>query len=110
MVKIEHWEAKYVYTHMRVAYLLFWTSHHHQMAQMAIRAVVAPGLVEVHPCLCASSVSLDFLRCHLGKEGSRPFDFREPLPGFFRSQPSPCNVRETQHPTSSLLGLRREVS
>jgi hypothetical protein len=95
---------------MRVAYLLFRTSHRHQLAQVAIRAVVAPVLVEVHPCHCASSVSLDFLRCHFGKEGRRPFDFREQLPGVFRSQPLPCYARKTQHPASSLLGLRREVS
>jgi hypothetical protein len=110
LAKIERWEAKYVYTHMRVAYLLFRTSHRHQLAQVAIRAAVGPVLVEVHPCLCASSMSLDFLWCHFGKEGSRPFDFREPLPGVFRSQPSPCYARETQHPASSLLVLRREVS
>jgi hypothetical protein len=53
------------------------------MAQVAIWAAVASVLVKVHPCLCASTVSLDFLRCHFGKEGSCPFDFREQLPGVF---------------------------
>ena len=110
LANVERWEAKYVYTHMRVAYLLFQTSHHHQLAQVVIRAAVAPVLVEVHHCLCAASVSLDFLRCHFGKEGSLPFEFRKPLPGVFRSQPSPCYAPETQHPASSLLGLLREGS
>jgi hypothetical protein len=110
LAKIERWEAKYVYTHMRVAYLLCRTYHRHQLAQVAIRAAVVPILVEVHPCLCASSVSLDFLRCNFGNFGNHPFDVREPLPGVFRLQPSPCYARETQHPASSLLRLRREVS
>jgi hypothetical protein len=94
---------------MLVAYLLFWSSHHHQMAQVAIRAKVVAVMVEVHPCLSASNVSLDCVRCHYGKEGSPPFDFREPLPVVFQSQPSSCYARETQHPVSSLVGLRREV-
>jgi hypothetical protein len=53
---------------------------------------------------------MDFLRCHFANEGSCPFDFREPLPGVYRMQPSPCYAQETQHPAASLLGLRREVS
>ena len=70
--KIEHGEREYVYTHMRVAYLLFRTSHHHQLAQVAIRAAVAPVLVEVHPCLCASSVSGESSLSHFAKEDSSP--------------------------------------
>ena len=70
LAKIERWEAKYGYTHMRVAYLLFRTSHCLQMAQVAIRAAVAPVLVEVHPCLCASGVSLDFCGAILARKAA----------------------------------------
>jgi hypothetical protein len=80
------------------------------MAQVAFRAEVAPLVVEAHLCLCASSVSVDFLVCHFAKEDSRLFDFRKPLPGVFQSQFSPCFARETQHPISSLHGLWHEVS
>jgi len=110
LAKIERWPAEYVYTHMRVAHHLFRSSHRHQMAQVAFWAEVASAVVEVHLSLCITSVSEDFLRCHVGKKGSRLFDFREPLPGVFRSQPSHCSAREIHHPPSSLLGLRREVS
>jgi len=95
VAKFEIWEAEYVYTHMWLPYLLFQSSDCHQMAQVAIRAAVKSLLVELQPFLCAFSVFLDFLLCHFGKEGSRPFDFREPLPGVFRLQPSPCYARET---------------
>jgi hypothetical protein len=110
LAKIERLEVKYVYTHMRVAYLLFRTSHRHLLAQVAIRAAVAPILVVVHPWLSASNVFLDLLWCNFGKEGSHLYVFREPLPGVFRLRPSPCPARETQHPTSSLLRLLHEVS
>jgi hypothetical protein len=59
--KIERWEAEYVYTHIRVAHLVFRSSNCDQVAQVAFRAEVAPVVVEVHPCLCASSVSVDSL-------------------------------------------------
>jgi hypothetical protein len=42
LTTIVHWEVQYVYTHMRVAYILFRSSHRHQMAQVVIRAEVAP--------------------------------------------------------------------
>jgi len=80
------------------------------MAQVAIRAKVAPVSVVVHPSICAASVSVDLLWRHVGKAGSPPFDFRKPLRSVFPSQPSPCHARETQHAASSLLGIRREVS
>jgi hypothetical protein len=83
LAKIKRWEGEHVYKRMWVAYLLFRCCHHHQMAQVAIRAQVRPIMVEVHPCLCSSSMSVDCSRCHFGKEGSHPFDFREPLPGAF---------------------------
>jgi hypothetical protein len=95
---------------MRVAHLLVWSSHRHQIAQVAFWAQVAPVVVEVHLCRCPSSVLMDILRCHFASAGSCPFDFREPLPGVYRMQPSPCYAQETQHPAASLLGLRREVS
>jgi len=106
--KIKRWQAEYVYTHSRVAHLLFWSfefSHCHQVVQVVFRAQVAPVMVVVHLCLCAARVSVDSLLCHQGKEDSRMFDFQEPLLGVFASQPSPCDARETQHLASSLLGL-----
>jgi hypothetical protein len=107
--KIEHWEVEYVDTNKQVACLLFQSSHRHQMALVAFLAKVAPVMVEVYPCLCASSVSVDFLLYHLGKEGSHPFDIRKPLPGVFRSQTAPWYAWVPHHPTSSLLRLRCEV-
>ena len=77
---------------------------------MAFRASVAPVVVEVHLCLCASNESVDSLLGHLGKGDRRQFDFLKPLPGVSLSQPSPCQARETKHPASSLLELRRMVS
>ena len=65
---------------------------------MAFWAEVAPVVVEVHTCLCTSSVSANSLLCHFGKEGSHPFDFHELLPDVIVSQPSPCYARETQLP------------
>jgi len=108
--KIEGCKAEYVYTHIRVAHHLFQSSHWHRMAQKAFWAKVATAMVEVHPCRWASSVSVDTLLCHFGEERSRPFHFHEPLPGVFPLQPSACYALEKQHPTSSLLGLRHEVS
>jgi len=111
--KIECWEADFIYRNIWAAPLLFRRfefSHCHQVAQLAFWASVAPVALEVHPCLCASSKSVDSLLWHLGKEDSRPIDFHEPLPGVFLSQPSLCYARESQQPASSLFGLRREVS
>ena len=73
---------------------------------MAFQASVAPVMVEVHLCLCASRESVVSLLCHFGKEDSCPIDFPEPFPGVCLSQPSPCHARETQHLASSLLKLR----
>ena len=110
LAKIEWWEAKYVYTVMRVAHHQFRSSHHHQMPQVAFQTDVGRIVVEVHPCHCTPSVSVDCLRCHFGKKGSHLFDYREPLPGVFRSQHSPCYAWVTQHPASALLRLWWEVS
>jgi len=90
----------------------------HQMAPVVFRVEVALVLVsavcvgpgEVCPCLCASSVSVNSLRCHFGKEGSRQFDCHKPSPGVILSQLSPFYAQETQHPASSLPGLLGEVS
>jgi len=108
--KIERWEAEYVYTHIHVADHLFRSSHSHQMVQVAFWAKVAPILVKVDLCLCVSSGSVNSLLCHFGKEGSHLFDFDEPLPGVILLQASSCSTQETQHPASSLLRLRQEVS
>ena len=110
---IEHCEAEYIYTHIGVAHLLFWSiefSHCHQAAQSAFRASVALVVLEVHLCLCASSESVDSLLCHFAKEDGRLFNFPESLPGVFPSQRSPCYAWETQHPASSLLELWHMVS
>jgi hypothetical protein len=95
-----------VYKHMQVVYLLFRSSRRHHLARVVIWAEVALVYVEVHPCLCTSSLSLDYLRCDWGKEGSCPLDLQEPLPGIFRSPPSPCYAWETQCRSSFLLLLR----
>jgi len=76
---------------------------------VAFWASVAPVVVEVHPCLRAYMEAVYSLVCHFDNEDSPPFDFHNPLPGVVLSQSSPCYARETQHPTSSLLGLWCEV-
>jgi len=88
------------------------------MAQVAVRVEVAlvqvsavpVRLEEVRLCHCASSVSVESLRCHFGKEGSCQFDFHKPLPGVVLSQLSPFYAQEFQHPTFSLPRLLRKVS
>jgi len=110
---IERCEEEYVYTHTWVAHLRFWNFellHCHQPAQMAFRGEVVPILQEVHPFLCTSSESADYLVCHFGKEGSRQLDINKPLPGVFPSQPSPFDAQETQLPASSLHGLQHKFA
>jgi len=68
------------------------------------------GRVDVHLFLCVSSVCADFSRCHCGKRGECLCGFHEAWPRIFPSQPSPLYALETHPPTSSLLGLRRELS
>jgi len=111
--KIECWDAENVYTHTCMVYLLFQNFHFsqcHLVAQMAFWVGVPLVLWEVCWFLCASSVSADSLLCHFGMEGSRPYDFYNPLPGVFLSQPSPFYAQKTQLFASSLLGLGREVA
>ena len=80
-----------------------------EVASVLVSAVLV-GLEEVHPFLGASSMSVNSSLCHFGKEGSRQFDFNNPLPGVILSQLSPFNAQEIQQPASSLLGLLCEVS
>jgi hypothetical protein len=80
------------------------------VAQVVFRADVALVMVEVHPWLCISSMSVDSLPCNIGKEVSWPFDSHKPLPGAFTMQPANCYARETKHLASTLLRLRQKVS
>jgi len=76
------------------------------VVESALGSTLCVGRVEVHLFRCISSVSVDYLRCHFGKEGSQTFGFDEALPGVSVLQPSPFCAQETQHPASSLLGPR----
>jgi hypothetical protein len=76
----------------------------------AVESAVCIGWAEVRLYLCVSSVPPDFMRCYFTKEDIRPFDFDEALLGVVLLQPSTCYAQETQHPGSSLLRLRCEVS
>jgi len=78
--------------------------------ESALESALCVSRVEVHLFDCVSSVSAGSLRCHFGKEGSRPFGFDRALLGVVVSQPSPLCAQETQHPVSSLLGPRQVVS
>ena len=110
-----------MYIQIQRAGLGFWNfgcDFGRQMAQVAFRVEVALVLVsavlvrleEVRPCLCASSLSVDTLRCYCGKEGSRQFDFHKPLPGVVLLKLSPFYAQEIQHPTSCLPGLLCKAS
>ena len=78
--------------------------------ELALESALCISRGEVKLFLCVSSESADSLRCHVGKEGSRTFGFDEALLGVSVLHPSPFYAQETQHPASSLLGPRREVS
>jgi hypothetical protein len=93
----------------RLQFLSFEFAYFHYMAQVAFRAEVVPAQVEVYQCLSASSMCVDSLLCHFGKEGSRLCDFHEPLPGVFSSQCLSWYAQENQCTASSVLRLRREV-
>jgi hypothetical protein len=96
-----------------MAYLLFHNfrfPQSHLLAQVAFRAEVLPVVEEVWLFLWASCGSPDSLLYQFCMEGSRPYDLCKPLQGVFPSQPSPSDAQETQLLSSSLLGLRREVS
>jgi hypothetical protein len=68
MAKIKRWEVEYVYTHMWVAHILFRSSLHHQVAQVAFQTEVAPVMLQVHPCICASNVSEFFCGAILARK------------------------------------------
>jgi hypothetical protein len=95
---------------MRVAHLLFRSSHHHQKAQVAFRAEVVPVVLEVDPCVFAFSVFMDVLLCRFAQGGTHQDDFRKQLPGVFGTQASTCHAWEPQQSTSSLFRFWREVS
>jgi len=117
----QHLEQKYVDTSIQVAncwFGKFGHSHCHQVAQLALEmhmvlvqvSAGCIGLVEIHPFLCAFSMSADSLLCNVGKECSHPCGFHEALPGVIISQLSPSIAEETQLTTTSLFALRLEVS
>jgi hypothetical protein len=110
--KIQYWATEYVRTHILVAHLLFWCfdiRHCPQVVKVAFRTEVAPDMVEAHPFLHSSSVSVDSVLCHFGNESSCPSDFHKPLPGVFLSQSSNFYTQETQHLSSSLFRLRHSI-
>jgi hypothetical protein len=76
----------------------------------ALDPAVSIGRVEVYLFLRVSSVAVDSLRCHFGKEGIQMGAFEEELPGVFVSPSSPFDAQETEHHASSLLGPRRVLS
>jgi len=118
---IEHREEEYVYTNILVEHLRLWMCelpYYHWVAQVAMQADVASVLVlavwvtpvEVHLCICTTSMSWNSVLCHVGKERSHPFDFPQASPGVFPLQLSNFHPQETQLPTSPLHGLRPEVA
>ena len=83
--QIEPREEEYVYRHIQVAHLRFWIyelPHYYQVEQVEFRvdvvsvlvSAILVALIEVHLCLCISSMSGDSVLCRFGKEGSRPSD------------------------------------
>jgi hypothetical protein len=82
--KIECRDAENVYTHAWMAYLLF---RNFQVCQCHLVVLVAcceeaafwaevpPGAVEERRFLWAPTVSVDFVLCHFGITGRRPFEF-----------------------------------
>jgi len=111
--KIEHWELEYVYTHIRVAHLLFHYfdfSHCDQVMEVAFPAEVALVVVEIHLCLCISSVAADSVLGHFDNEGSSLCDIHESLPGVFLSPSSHFYDQETQLLACSLLEQWYKIS
>ena len=70
---------------------------------------VALVMVEFHPFLCTSTVPVDSLLWHVGKEGSSPFDFHKLLPGVFLSQALLVCAQETELSTIFVWQLWRKV-
>jgi len=118
---------KYVNTYIRPANWGFGNAdlwHCYRVARVAFRAeeafraqvlsalesAVYIGQLEMHLFRCVSTLSVDSVWCHFGKEGIHPSGFDEAWPGVFQLQPWPIYTLENWHPTSSLFGLRREDS
>jgi len=76
----------------------------------ALESAVYVSRVEVHRVLWVSRVSADSFRCHFAGKGISLCHFSKASPGVCLFQPSSVDAPDTQHPASSLLGLRREVS
>ena len=101
----------------RVAQVALWTEMVIQ-AEMALLAEVASdmvsdicvGLVQEHLYLCYSSVSVDSLLSDFGKDNSHLIVSDVLELGVFQSQHSLFYAQETQHPDSSHLCLRHNVS
>jgi len=117
--KIQCLEVENVYMQIWMANLPFHNFDFHPchlVAQVVFRvevtllATLSQILVEVRQFLSASSMSANSVLYDSGIEGSRQYDLYKPLRGVFLSQPSPFYAQQTQLLTSSLLGLRPEVS
>jgi hypothetical protein len=110
---VELGEVEYVYAHIQVVYPIVQCidfTHSQQVVQVAFQAEVAPVVVEVQVCLCASSITAGSSLCHFGKQGCHLFDFHKSLSNVFLSPPSPCYDQDAELHLSSLLRVRSEVS
>ena len=114
---IQHRDGMDVNTHIRPANWWFRyveLRNCYRIGQVECRTEVGLAVCvereEVQLVLRVSNVSVEFVRCHFGKEGIRMCGLDEASPGFFLSQPAPLYAPETQNPTSSLCGPRCEVS
>jgi hypothetical protein len=72
--------------------------------ESALESALCVGWGEVHLFICVSSVLVDSLPCHVGKEDSWIFRFDEAFLGVFVALPSPYYAHETQQPASAVLG------
>ena len=77
---------------------------------LVLVSAVCVKLEEVRPCLRASSVSVDLLRCHFDKERSGQFDCHKPSPGVVLSQLSPFYAQEIQHHQQKIFPSGRNGS
>jgi len=119
--KIELWDGEQVYIHICLADLgrrNVGSDFCHRMVHEAFRvdvalvlaSAVSVRLQEVRLCISAYSVSVDSLRCHFGKEGSRQIDFHQPLPLVVLMQPSPFCAKQIPPIAASLPGLLCEFA
>jgi hypothetical protein len=114
--KIPRSEELYAHTYIRLAYSRFdmiELPKCYRLGRVACQAEVESALesalcvgqVEVHLFLCVSSMSVDSLWCHSGKEGTRIFGFDEALPRVFVLQLSPFYARKLNTPLVLFLDL-----